>query len=151
MGRMNGRGRRLPIEDAVSAGGVVWRRSDHGVEVVLCGRNDGLRVLPKGTPDAGEAIQETALREVREETGLEVALGEPLGTIDYWFTSGGIRYHKQVHHWLMEPTGGDVANHDHEFDVVEWLSFEQAMADLTYENERKVLLRAAERLQVDAA
>ncbi len=146
MGRLNGGRRRLPIEDAVSAGGVVWRRASDGVEVVLCGRNDGLRVLPKGTPDDGEALQQTALREVREETGLEVALGESLGTIEYWFTSGGIRYHKQVHHWLMEPTGGDIDEHDHEFEVVEWLPFDQAVATLTYENERRVLRRAAEKL-----
>ncbi|MGH2610326.1 MAG: NUDIX hydrolase [Tepidiformaceae bacterium] len=146
MGRLNGGRRRLPIEDAVSAGGVVWRRASDGVEVVLCGRNDGLRVLPKGTPDDGEALQQTALREVREETGLEVALGESLGTIEYWFTSGGIRYHKQVHHWLMEPTGGNIDAHDHEFEVVEWLPFDQAVATLTYENERRVLRRAAEKL-----
>jgi 8-oxo-dGTP pyrophosphatase MutT (NUDIX family) len=151
VGRLNGSRGRLPIEDAVSAGGVVWRRGGEGIEVVLCGRRDGLRVLPKGTPDPGETIEETALREVREETGLEVALGGSLGTIEYWFTSGGVRYHKQVHHWLMEPTGGDVANHDHEFDIVEWLPFDQALADLTYENERKVLRRAAEALGVSTA
>jgi 8-oxo-dGTP pyrophosphatase MutT (NUDIX family) len=140
--------RRLPIEDAVSAGGVVWRRGAAGVEVVLCGRNDGLRVLPKGTPDAGEAIEETALREVREETGLAVALGHSLGSIDYWFTSGGVRYHKVVHHWLMEPTGGDVANHDHEFDIVEWVPLSHANHALSYANEKRVLARAAERLGV---
>ncbi|MEX0783564.1 MAG: NUDIX hydrolase [Dehalococcoidia bacterium] len=150
MGRLSG-SRCRPIEDAVSAGGVVWRRNGVGVEVVLCGRNDGLRVLPKGTPDAGEGLEETALREVREETGLEVALGDSLGTIEYWFTSGGTRYHKLVHHWLMEPIGGDVADHDHEFDFVEWLSFDQALADLSYENERKVLRRASEKLGMGAA
>jgi 8-oxo-dGTP pyrophosphatase MutT (NUDIX family) len=148
---MNGSRRRLPIEDAVSAGGVVWRQGDQGVEVVLCGRTDGLRVLPKGTPDAGESIEETALREVREETGLDVRLGPTLGTIEYWFTSGGVRYHKQVHHWLMEPIGGDVAHHDHEFEIVEWLPLDQALADLTYENERKVLRRAAEALGMATA
>lgn len=148
MGRVSGGRRRLPIEDAVSAGGVVWRRDKGLLEVVLCGRLDGLRVLPKGTPDPGESMEETALREVREETGLEVALGESLGAIEYWFTSGGVRFHKQVHHWLMEPTGGSVEAHDHEFDVVEWVEVNEAYRLLSYGNEKRVLATAAARLGV---
>jgi 8-oxo-dGTP pyrophosphatase MutT (NUDIX family) len=125
---------------------VVWRESDEGVEVVLCGRNDGLWVLPKGTPNEGESIESTALREVEEETGLKVKLGEGLGAIEYWFTSRGVRYHKRVHHWLMEPAGGSVDDHDHEFDFVEWVPLADARRRLTYENEQRVLDRAADRL-----
>lgn len=133
--------RRLPIQDAVSGGGVVWRRQPSGtIEVVLCGRrSDRVWSLPKGTPDVGETIEQTAAREVREETGLEVSLGQSLGSIRYWFTAGGVRYHKQVHHWLMEPTGGDVANHDHEFDDVEWVPIDQARGMLTYRDEKRML------------
>lgn len=136
---------RLPIKDAVSAGGVVWRKPPEGqVEIVLCGRPaDRLWVLPKGTPDDGESISETALREVREETGLDVRQGESLGAIEYWFTSGGFRYHKFVHHWLMEPIGGDLADHDHEFDDVRWVRLTEALRMLSYENERKVVREAA--------
>ena len=132
---------RLPVKDAVSAGGVVWRRSAAGaIEVVLCGRTEEkLWGLPKGTPDDGEAIEETALREVREETGLEVALGEPIGSIEYWFTAAGVRYHKQVHHWLMSPTGGDVSQHDHEFDAVGWFPLAEARKKLSYVNARRIL------------
>jgi 8-oxo-dGTP pyrophosphatase MutT (NUDIX family) len=141
----------LPVRDAVSAGGVVWRRSpEGGLEVVLCGRrNDDLWVLPKGTPDAGEALEETALREVREETGLLVQQGESLGSIEYWFVSGGARIRKRVHHWLMEPVGGDVSRHDHEFDVVLWLPVGEAERRLTYENERKIMARAVSLLGED--
>lgn len=147
MGRV-GAGRRLPIEDVVSAGGVVWRQPPEGdVEVVLCGRKDGVWVLPKGTPDPGEAIEDTAVREVEEETGLRVQRGESIGSITYWFTSGGTRFHKEVHHWLMEPIGGDTADHDHEFDFVEWVPLEDARARLSYENERRVLDRAAAKLR----
>jgi 8-oxo-dGTP pyrophosphatase MutT (NUDIX family) len=143
--------RGYPIKDAVSAGGVVWRRSPAGeVEVVLCGRaKDKIWGLPKGTPDDGESIEETALREVREETGLEVIAGPELGSIEYWFTSGGVRYHKFVHHWLMEPIGGDVADHDHEFDAVEWVSLREALRMVSYNNERKMLREAARQLGVD--
>lgn len=141
--------RQLPIQDAVSAGGVVWRRTESGeVEVVLCGRNsDRLWCLPKGTPDAGETIEQTAEREVREETGLVVQRGESLGTIEYWFTASGIRYHKFVHHWLMQPVGGDTADHDHEFDEVRWVSGEQARRMLKYRDEKRILDEALRMLE----
>ena len=139
---------RLPIQQAISAGGVVWRRDPSGgLEVVVCGRrSDRVWGLPKGTPDPDEAIEQTALREVREETGLTVTLGEQLGSIEYWFTANGVRYHKQVHHWLMQPTGGDMSLHDHEFDVVCWLPAEQAVATLTYDGERQLVAQAAKKL-----
>jgi 8-oxo-dGTP pyrophosphatase MutT (NUDIX family) len=140
--------RKLPIEQAVSAGGVVWRKNASGrLEVVVCGRRaDRIWVLPKGTPDDGEAIEQTAMREVREETGLQIRLGAPLGTIEYWFTSRGVRYHKHVHHWLMEPIGGDVSQHDHEFDEVRWLPADEALTLLTYDGEKELILRAAQEL-----
>ena len=142
--------RRLPIEDAVSAGGVVWRRGAAGqIEVVLCGRNsDQTWVLPKGTPDVNETLEQTALREVREETGLEVKAGPALRTIDYWFTLNGVRYHKQVFHWLMEVVGGDVAQHDHEFDVVAWMPIPEAHRIVNYDNQRAVIADAARELGV---
>ncbi len=142
---------RLQVRDAVSAGGVVFRRTaGRGVEVVVCGRrSDSFWGLPKGTPDHGESIEQTATREVEEETGLRVRAGEKLGSIDYWFVSEGKRVHKYVHHYLMEPVGGDLANHDHEFDDVEWLPIAEAYRVLRYENERRMVRRAAEKLGVE--
>ncbi|OAI39935.1 hypothetical protein AYO38_01165 [bacterium SCGC AG-212-C10] len=138
----------LPVRDAVSAGGVVWRRDHAGhVEFVLCGRTaERTWVLPKGTPDAGETLAQTALREVREETGLEVEIGDQLPTIDYWFVAGGYRFHKYVHHWLMTPSGGNTDDHDAEFDEVRWMPAGEAYRALSYENERRVLSRAASTL-----
>ncbi len=118
------------------------------IEVVLCGRTaQGLWVLPKGTPDPGETIEQTARREAQEETGLVVELGARLGTIDYWFAVKGTRVHKYVHHWLMRPTGGDIADHDHEFDTVEWVSLEEAHRRLTYPDERRTVEAAARALE----
>lgn len=141
----------MPVRDAVSAGGIVWRREGDVVEVVICGRNgDRTWGLPKGTPDPGETLEQTARREVEEETGLEVSIGQRVGAIDYWFVAGGYRIHKYVHHWLMEPTGGSLEDHDIEFDVVRWVPVDEAMTLLTYKGERQLLASAA-RLLGDSA
>lgn len=144
--------RRLPVIDAVSAGGVVWRRgADGGIEVVIGYQADERRWgLPKGTPDRGETLEATALREVAEETGLEVALGDKVGVIDYWFTREGRRYRKRVHHWLMTAHGGDFEARDHEFDEVIWTSAGEALARITFQTERSILEQALAALEGDA-
>ena len=137
------------VKNAVSAGGVVYRGSPQGPEFVLCGRSGlGTWSLPKGTPDAGETLEETALREVREETGLQVELEEPLGSITYWFTlsSNESRCHKTVHFYLMGERGGSVDLHDQEFDTVRWFPAEEALRALTYSNEATVAQRAIDAL-----
>ena len=141
------------VVNLVSAGGVVCRRDAQGLEVVLCGREsrsgegrsaDGplaLWALPKGTPDPGETREETALREVTEETGLQVEMEASLGTIDYWFVrpSDRARCHKTVHYYLMTAVGGDVSLHDDEFDDVRWFAADDALKAMTYENEAKIV------------
>ncbi len=136
--------KKLPLERAVSAGGVVYRRGREGIEVVLCGRtSEGIWGLPKGAPDANESLEETAVREVSEETGLRVAIETKIGTIEYWFAREGVRYHKFVHHYLMVATGGSVADHDWEYDRVEWFPLEEACKTLSYANEVGVVRKAA--------
>ena len=90
------------MRDAVAAGGVVLRASARGREVVIAGR-EGMWVLPKGTPDHDERIEETATREVREETGLDVRIVRPLGTIEYWFALPRQRIHKTVQMLSYQP------------------------------------------------
>ena len=133
------------VKSLVSSGGVVCRQNNGTLETVLCGRSEPVRwSLAKGTPDAGETLEQTALREVREETGLEVELDASLGSIEYWFADrdSDTRYHKTVHFYLMVPTGGDTDQHDPEFDVVQWFNVDDALASLAYENEADVLRRA---------
>ena len=133
------------VRTATAAGGVVMRGAGEDAEVVLAGRsNDGTWVLPKGTPDAGESIEETALREVREETGLDVSIVAPIGVIDYWFAVPGERVHKFVHFFLMRANGGDMAQHDHEYDDVRWVNVRDARRMLSFETYREILDRAIE-------
>src|SRR5579872_2134851 len=136
----------MRTERAESFGGVVYRRGPgEGFEVIVVGRKDpGIYGLPKGTPNRGESVEETALREVREETGIEVDIETKIDAIEYWFVRAAIdtRFHKFVHFYLMRPTGGDTSQHDHEHDVVEWLPLGQAKALLTYQNEVRVLDKA---------
>jgi 8-oxo-dGTP pyrophosphatase MutT (NUDIX family) len=141
---------RLRSSTATSAGGIVVRIDPAGPALVVgMRRRDRDLVtwtLPKGTPDAGETVEETALREVGEETGLEVRIVERLPSIEYTFVQSGTRIRKTVHYFLMEPTGGDLAGHDREFERVQWIPFAQAGALLTFETERALVATAAERL-----
>lgn len=139
---------RLRTSPATSAGGIVVRYESGQPWLVVGSRRrerDGRTwTLPKGTPNPGETHEQTAVREVEEETGLEVRITGPLDDIEYWFVQSGTRIHKTVHYFLMEPVGGDLARHDHEFDEVRWVTFESAPTMLTFETERALVARAAQ-------
>ena len=138
-------GRAPTLVRDVSAGGVVYRREaqDGQIEVALVGRLRPKRwALPKGTPEMGETLEGTALREVGEETGLLVRIERPLDRIQYRFVWGGVRHFKTVHFYLMEMVGGDTANHDGEYDVVEWFPIGEALRRLSYPNEARVVDKA---------
>lgn len=134
----------------VSAGGVVYRRFDDGVEIVLAARRtrrgDLAWGLPKGLIEPEETPEEAAVREVREETGLEAEVEASLGDIRYFYVWEGVRVRKAVHFFLMRATGGDVSLHDHEMEDVQWFPLSVALRRATYKGEREVLKRAAERL-----
>ena len=137
---------------ATSAGGVIHRSNGELIEVVLVNRRRPLLwALPKGTPDSGETIEETALRETREETGIAAEIEAPLQAIQYFFVRRGIRFHKTVHFFLMRPVGGALDEHDAEFDESRWVQLEEARELLTYPTERLVLERAAALLHERAA
>lgn len=138
---------RLRTATATSAGGIVVRHEAGQPWLVIGSRRrerDGRTwTLPKGTPKSGETTEETAIREVAEETGLKVRITGPLDSIEYFFVQSGTRIHKTVHYFMMEPTGGDLARHDHEFEEVRWIPFADAAATLTFETERALVARAA--------
>ena len=133
--------------EAVSAGGVVYREDSGTLLIALCGRiRTATWNLPKGTPNDGETLEQTALREVQEETGLEVEIETELGHIEYWFTRESQHFHKKVYFFLMEQRGGNFDLHDPEFDVVEWFTARQAAKALTFKTESDVVRRAIKML-----
>ena len=143
-------GSKLRTEKVTSAGGVVYRRTREGFEVLLCGRTaENLWALPKGTPDSNESLEQTALREVREETGVEVESEGVVDEIRYWFSrpQEGVRYFKTVRHYLLRPIGGDPSLHDHEFDEARWMPVQAALKLLTYRNEARILRQALELME----
>src|SRR5438105_4186887 len=119
---------RLKNAEAMSAGGVLYRRGERGYQVVLVGRSaQGTWGLPKGTPDEAESIEQTAMREVAEETGIKPRLVDTIGSIRYYFVARSTRFHKVVHFFLMEEAGGSVDQHDHEYDLVQWFDLDEAI------------------------
>ena len=141
---------RLSSATATSAGGIVYRFQESIPQLVV-GRRKRERdshtwTLPKGTPNPGETLEETALREVCEETGLTVRILSPLDAIRYSFVQRGTRIHKTVHYFMMEPTGGGFEGHDREFEEVRWISFDEASSLLSFETERSLVGLAATRL-----
>jgi 8-oxo-dGTP pyrophosphatase MutT (NUDIX family) len=122
----------------------VHRTVDGRLQITLLHRRSPrLWALPKGTPDSGETTEETALRETREETGLEVQIEAPLRSIRYTFVRGTTRFHKIVHFFLMRPIGGALDQHDAEFDEVRWLDLPEALALMSHATERSVVEEAS--------
>jgi len=117
------------------------------MEILLCGRRQPpLWCLPKGTPDPGEGVRETAVREVQEETGVIPEIVGELGAVRYFFKriQDNTLCDKTVHHFLMTPAGGDPVRHDHEFDEVRWFPVEDAMRAMSYPNEVGIVQKAVQ-------
>ncbi len=87
-----------------------------------------------------------ALREVREETGIDAQIVDQLGVIDFSFTADGRRIHKTVHHFLMVSTGGSLSDEDPEVESVAWIAFDNVAKRLAYSDERKLFHKAREML-----
>lgn len=139
---------------AVSSGGVIYKIEGGEIFVCLIERTDReVWGLPKGAIAEGETPEETALREVEEETGLRGEIAEKLGEIDYWFywKPDKARYHKTVHFFLMKYVGGDTASHDWEVKTAEWFPVEEAIARMFYKNEIEMVKRAKQRISEQRA
>jgi 8-oxo-dGTP pyrophosphatase MutT (NUDIX family) len=129
-----------------SAGGVVVRQMRGRPFVAVVRVRDEILALPKGHPDGEESPEEAARREVREETGVEAELIEPLGDVRYWYVRGGERVAKIVAFFLFRYQSGSVADHDHEAEEALWIPLDEAPRRLAYKGEREMAEAARSRL-----
>ena len=142
---------RLRTVHETSAGGLVIDGIDGPKEsqlAALIGRIDRrgrmLWSLPKGHIELGETAEQTAIREVAEETGIQGSVLAALGSIDYWFVTEGRRVHKTVHHYLMRFLGGELSDEDVEVSEVAWVPLKDLPSRLAYADERRLAEVAGE-------
>jgi 8-oxo-dGTP pyrophosphatase MutT (NUDIX family) len=137
----------MAVEREFSCGGVVVRGAD--CIVIVPTRRDaaGARVLalPKGHPENGESPADAALREVREEAGVEATVREKLGDVRYWYQRDGSRIAKTVTFFLLDYVSGEPQDHDHEVEHARWIGLEEAAHSLSYKGERDMAVRALSR------
>ncbi|MCV7198963.1 NUDIX hydrolase [Mycobacterium angelicum] len=150
---------RMRTVHETSAGGLVIDGIDGPRDAqvaALIGRVDRrgrmLWSLPKGHIEQGETAEQTAIREVAEETGIRGSVLAALGRIDYWFVTDGRRVHKTVHHYLMRFLGGELSDEDLEVAEVAWVPIHELPSRLAYADERRLAEVADElidKLQTD--
>jgi len=141
-----------------SAGGVVYRKSDGKMSILVAqhSQHHGW-VFPKGliekkesgirNQESGrETKEETALREVEEETGIKGKIIKSLTPITYWYVFEKEKIKKTVYYFLMEFVEGDTKNHDWEMENVEWIPIEKVEEKLTYKSDRQVWQEAKKQL-----
>ena len=143
------RGRRRGAEREFSAGGVVVREGADGPECVVivpsrrAANGSKVLALPKGHPDGEETLEEAALREVREETGVEAEVDRSLGDVRYWYQRDGRRIAKRVSFFLLRWRSGDPEAHeDFEVDLARWMPLAEATTALSHRGEREAAARA---------
>ncbi len=134
-----------------SAGGVVYRKTpDNKIQVLLVAVKGGeVWTIPKGLINKGESKEETAIREVREEGGVEGEIVDFIDSVQYWYvwpdeTGEKVKRHKTVYYYLLRYKGGDPSQHDFEVDDARWFDIDEAIKIVKYPSDRKILKKAAE-------
>jgi 8-oxo-dGTP diphosphatase len=134
-----------------SSGGVIFREAGALVEVALIAtKNRTVWTLPKGLIGKDETPEMTAVREVKEETGLTGAIVDQLGEKSYWFylKDENAKCKKSVTYFLLKFISGDTADSCWEVDEARWFPMDEALGQLSYKGDREVMLRALDRLKV---
>jgi 8-oxo-dGTP diphosphatase len=138
------------LKRQISSGGVIFRRRGDDFEVALVSVKGGRNwCLPKGIVDKGETPEVTAVREVREESGLNGKIIDGLGEISYWYYIQGenTKCRKTVHFFLMEYEGGSTSQHDFEVDAAQWFPLADALKKISFKGDREILEKAREKIK----
>jgi 8-oxo-dGTP pyrophosphatase MutT (NUDIX family) len=138
---------KLPVREQVSAGGVVFRRENERVDVVIVAVGGNNRwQLPKGLVEKDEDPKLAAVREAREEGGIDSEVVEHIETVEYWYAGldkgERVRFHKRVHFYLLRYLSGDTSSHDWEVNEARWVPIDDAASQLAFDNERRVVEQA---------
>jgi 8-oxo-dGTP pyrophosphatase MutT (NUDIX family) len=99
--------------------------------------------LPKGLVEPDESSEQTAVREVREETGYGGTVREKIGEVSYWFVWEGTRIRKTVHFFLMDDTGDEPGPRDAEMEDVAWFPLDEAADAAGFASEKDIIRKAA--------
>jgi 8-oxo-dGTP pyrophosphatase MutT (NUDIX family) len=140
---------KVPTKLQFSAGGVAFRKQDGRIDVALISVGaDNRWQLPKGLVDKGESTEDAAIREVREEAGIDTEIVTRIDKVEYWYfwkeNGQRIRYHKFVYFYLLRYKAGDVRDHDHEVNEARWVDIDDAIKMLAFDNEKKIMEKAKE-------
>ena len=150
----------MKTRNELSAGGIVFRVGDgraggDSFDVVLIKTHEGRWQLPKGWIEPGETPEQAAIRETREEAGVDAELVAPLDTIEYWYRSTydpePVRVHKHVHFFLLRYLDGTTDDHDDEVTEARWTPIDAAVRTLAFKDEQRMMAMAAEMLAAAAA
>jgi len=130
-----------------SAGGIVFREENGKLEILLI-RVKNRWSFPKGNIEKGEPKDKAALREVKEETGVDAEIIKYLGEVDYWYSTGLTKIHKFVYYYLMKYAGGDIVPQKEEIDEAKFVPVEEVEKILTYPTDKEMFEKALKELKV---
>jgi 8-oxo-dGTP pyrophosphatase MutT (NUDIX family) len=143
--------RRATRNEHSSGGAVILLRDGAPFVALIATRSRTRWGLPKGAVADGETSEQAALREVKEETGLDAKIVRPLDTIEYFFRAAGALIRKRVDFYLMDYVGGELTPQLSEVDDVEWVALSEAIERASFDSEKKLLEMAQREIELPRA